>query len=530
MAMMPQSRGGGLAFLGTNRAAAAFDNTTKQLQAARKQEQTDAADAATRQALAEAYRPRAATPPAANSQAPLEGSDPAAPAPAPAAPAQPASGNPYGGAISRLTAVPGTGAAAMRLAQQGERMNSARSREAAQHEQRMLVALGKGDTVAAQHWATRAGTTIPPQIAADREQARLFGQGSLMARGMFPNKEQALAFTAAFVRSGGNVNAAQAAAGTPRPAVRAQSAGGGGGGAGSRGGASYSLTTIDTENGPVRAFVNRRNPDEPARPVLAPGQTRPPTAGATPPPAAAPTGRDGEAPAPAPAAAASPYARVPQRAPGQGSAPRPAASEVRRRLLEEGGFSPQDAAAMAGGGMLTPNGLAAARTKIMGQVAGRVDAMGKDAAWVNAETDALMDGSFPGWRTVGQRGQQRPPAPSTAAPPQPPAGGGLSRVQAPPPPTAPQVTTDGQTALTSTPSATAGAQPARPTMTPPRIAPTGPAPAAAPPPAAPAPAATVPGPTVLPPAAMARLREGTVTTFGNGQKWTLQGGQPVQVP
>jgi len=32
-----------------------------------------------------------------------------------------------------------------------------------------------------------------------------------------------------------------------------------------------------------------------------------------------------------------------------------------------------------------------------------------------------------------------------------------------------------------------------------------------------------------PPAALAQLQEGHVTTFGNGQKWTLQGGQPVQV-
>jgi hypothetical protein len=32
-----------------------------------------------------------------------------------------------------------------------------------------------------------------------------------------------------------------------------------------------------------------------------------------------------------------------------------------------------------------------------------------------------------------------------------------------------------------------------------------------------------------PPAALAQLQEGHVTTFGNGQKWTMQGGQPVQV-
>lgn len=33
----------------------------------------------------------------------------------------------------------------------------------------------------------------------------------------------------------------------------------------------------------------------------------------------------------------------------------------------------------------------------------------------------------------------------------------------------------------------------------------------------------------LPQAARAALKEGQITTFGNGQKWTLQGGQPVQV-
>lgn len=46
-------------------------------------------------------------------------------------------------------------------------------------------------------------------------------------------------------------------------------------------------------------------------------------------------------------------------------------------------------------------------------------------------------------------------------------------------------------------------------------------------PAAPA-AAAAPG-GGLPPQARARLREGTVTTFGNGQSWTLQNGTPVQV-
>lgn len=44
-----------------------------------------------------------------------------------------------------------------------------------------------------------------------------------------------------------------------------------------------------------------------------------------------------------------------------------------------------------------------------------------------------------------------------------------------------------------------------------------------------APSASGAGAAALPQAARARLREGTVTTFGNGQRWTLQGGQPVQV-
>ena len=37
------------------------------------------------------------------------------------------------------------------------------------------------------------------------------------------------------------------------------------------------------------------------------------------------------------------------------------------------------------------------------------------------------------------------------------------------------------------------------------------------------------GGSSLPPAARARLKEGLVTTFGNGQKWTLKNGQPEQV-
>lgn len=41
--------------------------------------------------------------------------------------------------------------------------------------------------------------------------------------------------------------------------------------------------------------------------------------------------------------------------------------------------------------------------------------------------------------------------------------------------------------------------------------------------------ATLPPATTIPPAAAAQLREGQITTFGNGQRWTLQNGQPVQV-
>jgi hypothetical protein len=41
--------------------------------------------------------------------------------------------------------------------------------------------------------------------------------------------------------------------------------------------------------------------------------------------------------------------------------------------------------------------------------------------------------------------------------------------------------------------------------------------------------AVVPDKGTLPAAAQARLKEGTHTTFGNGQVWTLQGGKPVQV-
>jgi hypothetical protein len=33
----------------------------------------------------------------------------------------------------------------------------------------------------------------------------------------------------------------------------------------------------------------------------------------------------------------------------------------------------------------------------------------------------------------------------------------------------------------------------------------------------------------LPPQAKAQLRDGVTTTFKNGQKWTLQNGQPVRV-
>lgn len=41
---------------------------------------------------------------------------------------------------------------------------------------------------------------------------------------------------------------------------------------------------------------------------------------------------------------------------------------------------------------------------------------------------------------------------------------------------------------------------------------------------------TTAAPSGLPPEAAGRLREGTITTFGNGQRWTLRGGVPTRVP
>lgn len=69
----------------------------------------------------------------------------------------------------------------------------------------------------------------------------------------------------------------------------------------------------------------------------------------------------------------------------------------------------------------------------------------------------------------------------------------------------------------SAPAARPAAAPAAPTTVPPRPA-AAPAPSAAPPPA-----------QVLPPQARALLKEGVVTTFGNGQQWVLRNGQPVRL-
>lgn len=48
--------------------------------------------------------------------------------------------------------------------------------------------------------------------------------------------------------------------------------------------------------------------------------------------------------------------------------------------------------------------------------------------------------------------------------------------------------------------------------------------------ATPATPGLTPSAPALPPAAVSQLKEGEVTTFGNGQKWTLSGGKPAQVP
>lgn len=209
-----------LSFITANPVGRAFDQQEQRDRIRRREDRADQVDAATRQGVMEATQPQpqpqaAPAPAAAAPPAEMTAGPGGLSAPDVGLPRPPAGGNPLAGVTARLAATPGGGARAVQTMQQGERMRVQQDRATMQAEALMYRAMAQGDTAAAQNFARRAGQQLPPELMANREGAALFGRGSLLARGMYRDRTQALRFAQEYVRTNGNVEAATRAAGMP---------------------------------------------------------------------------------------------------------------------------------------------------------------------------------------------------------------------------------------------------------------------------------------------------------------------------
>lgn len=204
-----------LEFLTANPAQAAFEHGQDRAQEAEERRREDAIDRAYREGLAEMYGPAE---PVAPPQG-LAGGGMQAPDRQPAAGMGGAAPEPdrgggrtssFGPVLSRLVAVPGGGREAMELSQADRRRQE-------EIEGIAIKALADGDMTTFNYWAPRAGLNLPPEVLSNAQARSLIGQALKLAKDFYGNDEaQAARFVDAFIRSGGNAQAAYGAAGAPR--------------------------------------------------------------------------------------------------------------------------------------------------------------------------------------------------------------------------------------------------------------------------------------------------------------------------
>ncbi len=452
---------GSLGFIRSNPATAGFDSMDRRLAQQEQRANARGTDAAIRGGIQDMMAPPAppsaapapapaAPPPTAApgapqgqglaavqaTTAPAAAPPAAAPAPPPARPAPAQNANPYAPVLSRLATAPGGGQAALGLLQRGESENTRRivgtaragaqqdaatARARAASERNVLMALGKGQVEVARAFARQAGIELPQNIVAagsgrggsggGREGLQRLARAGLLARTHYGNDpDQGHTFMETFMRTG-DANAALTAAGRPRSAP-----------------GNWRPTWVQEEDRELLYFFNPRTRQmEPAqRPGGAPG---------TAPAAPAPAGAEGEpaaAPATPPAAGAPGQYSRPAR--GAGSAARPLDRAARRDMLVAGGFSEQEANAIAGGAAVSPSQRARAAASARSSAERDVYTQGPGREReVNERAAAILRAFDEG----GQRPGASAPAPARPAAPPPPAA---PVDRATPPPAAPPAT------------------------------------------------------------------------------------------
>jgi len=308
---------------------------------------------------------------------------PAAPVAAGATPQ--ASARPLAGVqenvLRELAGVRGGGAAALNMIQRG---GAGQQRQLERDERMAMMALQRGDLATYRFYAARSGIELPEEVLNNAAQRRLIGDAGLMAGRFYPRQQgQQQRFIQAYLQTGGDLNAARAAAGTP-------GAGGGGGGGGApraaRGGSREPAPLLRDGVGPDgQPLLYQVRPNGTAAPVTTED--------------GAPLVRPGQAPRVA--------------GPRATAEPRVGARQQQEQMLIRAGVEPQEAARIAGGAQASANTIAS--------VYGGLARSGAS----QAEIDSAMEVFGSNWRRalggapsapIGQSGMQAEPPPPAARP------------------------------------------------------------------------------------------------------------------
>lgn len=363
---------GSLSYITTDLGGDAFNRETEILDQQRTRREGRMVDQAIRSGVSEMIGQTASPAPAAGPvaapapQQPQSGGLSAIQAQPASQPQQPTAGTPagpYGPVLSRLAQTPGGGQAALHVAGQ----NSQRQERALGM---AMQAFSRGEHDLGVHLAQQGGGNLPPELLANAGMTQRMGVATTTARRMYGNdRAAAQRFVQSFMATG-DINAATAAGGTPQ-------AGGGQGGAGGARGAGGRMIWADDGSGQATGMMVDRS-----------GRAQPVTG---------------------------PNGQPVMRAPGAGNAQagRTGDRQARLNMLRAAGYGEQEANAIAGGAVPTPNAMTSAHTRVQQMITQDFTIPPDQKAARVAQSMETMFG--PGWQA---RMQGRPPAPQAQQQPQ----------------------------------------------------------------------------------------------------------------
>lgn len=166
--------------------------------------------------------------------------------------------------LSRLSATPGGGDAAFARQQSLAEQEARRQEQEDQWEKLAIQGLAQGDMTTYDFYSRKAGLELPPEVVNNAKARSLISRGLLVTNDFYKsNPQQGQRFFNAFIQSGGDIQAAYAAAGPPQ---------------GRSGRSNVSLETVMRGDQRVLAMINRSTgqfqgfvQDNQGQPLVVPG-------------------------------------------------------------------------------------------------------------------------------------------------------------------------------------------------------------------------------------------------------------------